>query len=84
MKFHLNYSDITLPEQLINSLELFISKEKLKAVRLLKYPKILRALEYYLGLTGYLRSYIDYYAQLASPLQALKTSFLKKTPESGQ
>ncbi len=50
----------------------------------MKYPEILAALEYYLGLTGYLRSYIHYYAQLASPIQALKTSFLKRAPKIGQ
>lgn len=56
----------------------------MKVVYLLKYPKALGALKYYFSLTGYLRSYIYYYAQLASPLQALKTSLLKKVPESSQ
>ncbi len=83
-KSYLNYLNVALLGQRVNSLGLSISKEKLKRVRLLKYPKTLEALEYYLGLTGYLRSYIYYYAQLASPLQALKTSLLKKAPESGQ
>lgn len=50
----------------------------------MKYPETLKALEYYFGLTGYLGSYIYYYAQLASPLQALKTNLLKRAPESGQ
>lgn len=66
------------------SLGLTTLDKKLKAVRFLKYPKTLGALEYYLGLTGYLRSCIYFYAQLASPLQALKTSLLKGAPESGQ
>lgn len=70
--------------QRVNSLELSTSKEKLKAVRLLKYLETLGALEYYLGLTGCLRSYIHYYAQLVSLLQALKTNFLKRAPESDQ
>ncbi len=83
-KSYLNYPDVALLGQRVNSLGLSTSEEKLKAVRLLKYPETLGALEYYLGLTGYLRSYIHYYAQLASPLQALKTSLLKKAPESGQ
>lgn len=83
-KSYLNYPNIILLGQQINSLRLLTSKENLKAVRLLKYPKTLGALKYYLGLNGYLRSYIHYYAQLASLLQALKTSFLKRTPESSQ
>ncbi len=83
-KSYLNYPNMALLGQRVNSLGLSTSEEKLNAVRLLKYPKTLGALEYYLGLTRYLRSYIHYYAQLASALQALKTRLLKKAPESGQ
>ncbi len=50
----------------------------------MKYPKTLGALKYYLGLTGYLKNYIHYYAQLVSLLQALGTSLLKKALEGGQ
>lgn len=50
----------------------------------MKYPKILETLKYYLGLTKYLKFYIHYNTQLASPLQALKTNPLKKAPESSQ
>lgn len=53
-------------------------------MRFLRYPETLDAMEYYLGLNEYLRSYIHHYAQLASPLQALKTNLLNGTPESGQ
>lgn len=83
-KLYLNYPNVALLGPRVHSLGLFTSKEKLKAVCLLKYPAILRAFEYYLGLTGYLITYIHYYAQLASPLQALKTSLLKKAPQSCQ
>lgn len=64
-KSYLNYPDVGLLGQRVNSLGLTTSEEKLKAVRLLQYPETLGALEYYLGLTGYLRSYIHFYAQLA-------------------
>lgn len=60
------------------------SDEKLKAICLLRYLETLRALEYYLGLTGYLRFYIHFYTQMASPLQAFKTRLLKGAPDSGQ
>ena len=83
-KSYLNYPDVALLGQRVNSLGLSTSEEKLKAVHLLRYSETLGALEYYLGLTGYLRSYIHYYAQLASLLQALKTSLLKKAPERSQ
>ena len=83
-KLYLNYPDISLFGQQVNSLGLTTSDKKLKAIRLLHYLETLGALEYYLDLTGYLRSYIHFYAQLASPLQALKTRLLKGAPETGQ
>lgn len=61
-KSYLNYPDVTLLGQCVNSLGLSTSEENLKTVCLLKYSKTLKALKYYLGLTGYLRSYIHYYA----------------------
>ena len=83
-KSFLNYPDVRLLGQLVNSLGLTISEEKLRAIKHITYPDTLGALEYYLGLTGYLRSYIHFYAQLAAPLQALKTSLLRNAPVSGQ
>lgn len=83
-KSFLNYPDIGLFGQQVNSLGLTTSEEKLKAIRLLNYPDTLGALEYYLGLTGYLQSYIHFYAQLAAPLQEVKTSLLRHTPVAGQ
>ena len=82
-KTYLNYPDVGLLGQRINSLGLATADDKLKAIRLLKYPDTLGALEYYLGLTGYLRSYVHFYAQLAEPLHSLKTSLLKGAPIAG-
>ena len=61
-KSYLNYPDVGLLGQRVNSLGLITFDEKLKAIRLLCYPETLGALEYYLGLTGYLMSYIHFYA----------------------
>ena len=83
-KSYLNYPDVSLLGQRVNSLGLTTSAEKLKAIQLLTYPDTLGALEYYLGLIGYLRNYIHFYAQLAAPLQALKTALLRDAPVSGQ
>lgn len=80
----LNYPDIGFLGQKVNSLGLTTAKDKLQAIKLLSYPDMLGTLEYYLGLTRYLCSYIYFYAQLAEPLQALKTSFLKGAPVAGQ
>lgn len=53
-KPYLNYLDIGLLGQRVNSLGLTISKKKLKAVRLFTYLDMLGIWEYYLSLTGYL------------------------------
>ena len=83
-KSFLNYPDVRLLGQRVNSLGLTTSDEKLNAIRLLTYSDTLRALEYYLGLTRYLQSYIHFYAQLAAPLQELKTLLLRNAPVAGQ
>lgn len=79
-KSYLNYLDIGIPGQRVNSLSLTTSEEKLRAIQFFTYPDTLGALEYYLDLTEYLQNYIHFYAQLAAPLQALKTSLLHHAP----
>ena len=56
------------------------AEDKVAAIRQLTYPTTLGKLEHYLGLTGYLRTGVHYYAQLAAPLQELKTRLLKDSP----
>ena len=68
----------------MNFLGLTITKNKLYAIQLLTYSKILRELEYYLGLARYLQSYISFYAQLAKPFQALKKLLLERALVAGQ
>ena len=83
-KSFLNYPDVGLLGQRVNSLGLTTSNKKLKAIWLLAYPDTLGALGYYLGLIRYLRSYIYFYAQLAAPIQKLKTSLFRHAPVAGQ
>ena len=83
-KSFFNNPDVGLLGQRVNSLDFTTLEEKLQAIKHLIYPKTLGALEYYLGLTGYLRNYIHFYAQLTAPLQALKTSLLCDAPVSKQ
>lgn len=82
-KSFLNYPDVGLLGQRVNSLGLTTSDKKLKAIRLLTYPNTLGALKYYLGLIGYLRRYIHFYAQLAAPFQELKTLLFRHAPVAG-
>lgn len=83
-KLFLNYPDVGLLGQRVNSLELTTSDEKLTAMYFLTYPDMLEALKYYLGLTEYLQNHIYFYAQLAAPLQELKTLLLHLVPLAGQ
>ena len=82
-KIYLNYPDIGFLGQRVNFLGLTTSDDKLRAIQLLCYSKTLGALEYYLGLIGYLQSYIHFYAQLTEPLQLLKTLLLRSAPIAG-
>lgn len=82
-KAFLGFPDVRLLGQKVNSLGLATSEEKLKAISQLRYPQTLGGLEHYLGLTGYLRQYVHFYAQLARPLQDLKTKLLKEAPTKG-
>lgn len=82
-KTFLNYPDVGLFGQEDNTLGLTTAKEKLDVIRFLQYPLTMGVLKYYLGLIGYFRSYIHYYAQLAELLQALKMIMLKSAPLLG-
>jgi hypothetical protein len=72
-KAFIGYPSVQLLGQKVDSFGLTTSEEKLRAITQLEFPKTLRQLETYLGMTGYLRHYIPYYAQLVEPLQARKT-----------
>ena len=82
-KTYLGYPNVNLLGRRVDSLGMATAEDKLEAIRMLKYPATLGDLEHYLGLTGYLRSSVHYYAQLAQSLQALKTSLLKQAPTKG-
>lgn len=83
-KSFLNNPNVRFLGQRVNSLGLTTLEEKLKTIKHLTYPETLGALEYYFGQISYFQSYIYLYAQLATPIQALKISFLYDTPVSGQ
>ena len=72
-KSFLGYPTVILLGQRVDSLGLTTSEEKLAAISALEFPRNLRDLEVFLGLTGWLRSSIAKYAQLAQPLQQRKT-----------
>ena len=57
------------------------SAEKIRAIQTKHFPADLHELEMYLGLTRWLRSSIPQYAQIAKPLQELKTKTTQKLPD---
>lgn len=75
---------MSLLEQRIDFSGLTTTTKKLQTIKLLIYFKMFEVLEYYLRLTGYLRSYIHFYTKLSKPLHFLKTRFLKSAPVSSQ
>lgn len=76
-KTYLDYSSVTLLDQKVNSFDLSIVFEKLKAISQLKFSLTLKDLKSYLDLTRWLRNYILYYAQLIELLQRRKTLMLR-------
>lgn len=84
IKSFLNYPNVGLFGQRVDFLGLMTAEDKLQAIKLLAYPNMLEVLKYYLGLNGYLRSYIYFYAQLAKLFQTFKTSLLKGASVASQ
>lgn len=82
-KAFVGYPSVKLLGQKVDSLGLATAEEKLAAISKLKFPTTLRQLETYLGLTGWLREYVEHYAKKAEPLQLRKTALLKGAPVAG-
>ena len=76
-KSFLAYPSVQLLGQRVDAFGLATDEEKLKAISQLAFPKSLRHLEHYLGLTGYLRQYIPFYSSVAEPLQQRKVKLYK-------
>jgi hypothetical protein len=83
-KSYLGYPDVELLGFRVNGLGLSTTKERVAAFRNLAFPDQLKALEQYLGSTGFLRHLIPYYAQLAAPLQARKVALLAEGRKEGK
>ena len=54
-KSFLGYPSVQLLGQKVDVLKVATSRDKLRAIALLKFPESLKQLETYLGMTGYLR-----------------------------
>ncbi len=82
-KSYLGYPSVVLLGQRVDSLGMSTSAEKIAAITSLRFPYTLRDLEFFLGLTGWLRSSVSHYAQRALPLQERKTALTKDISSNG-
>ena len=83
-KTHLGYPSLILLGQRVDAYGMTTDEEKIKAITALCFPITLKELETYLGLTGWLRSYVPYYTQIVESLQRQKTLLLKAAPHKGK
>ena len=67
-KSFIKYPSVSLLGQYIDRFGLITAENKFKAITALKFPYILKELETYIGITGWLRQYVPYYLTLAAPL----------------
>ena len=81
-KTYLGYPTISLLGQRVDRFGLSTAQEKLAAILRLRFPKTLKDLETYLGMTGWLRDYVPFYAQKADALRKCKTMLLKASPSN--
>ena len=80
-KSFLGYPTATVLGQRVNGFGLTAHEDKIRAILDIKFPSTLHQLEHYLGLTGWLRQHIPYYAQITEPLHARKIALLKPAPQ---
>jgi hypothetical protein len=83
-KSFIGYPSVELLGFQVDALGLSTMKDRMAAFQSLEFPAQLKALETYLGATGFLRHLIPYYAQLAEPLQKRKTALLAKGRAEGR
>ena len=76
-KAYLVYPSVQLLGQKVSFLRLATSEEKLLAISKLTFPRNLRELKMYLGLTEWLQEYVLHYTAVIKPLQEWKTELLK-------
>ena len=78
IKSYLKYSSITLLGQKVDSLNMFISAEKIVVIIALHFSNNLKKIDHFLDLIEYLRSSILKYAQRINSLQEKKITFIRQ------
>lgn len=83
-KAYVAFPKVSLLGQRVDALGMTTPEDKIKAIAGLEFPRTLRQLETYLGMTGALRQYVPLYAKKAEPLQIRKTELLRGSPIKGR
>jgi hypothetical protein len=83
-KSFISYLTVELLGFQVNVLGLLTTAEQTTAFQKLEFPAQLKALESYLGTTGFLQHLIPYYIQLVDPLQKHKIALLAKGQAEGR
>lgn len=83
-KAHVAFPKVSLLGQCVDALGMTTPEDKIKVIAGLEFPRTLRQLETYLGMTGALRQYVPLYAKKAEPLQIRKTELLRGSPIKGR
>ena len=73
-KSFINYLSVELFGFYVDALDIYFTEDCIQGFRQLEFLATLKALETYLGATGFLCSLIPYYVQIADPLQQRKTT----------
>ncbi|KAJ5789125.1 uncharacterized protein N7518_006136 [Penicillium psychrosexuale] len=70
-KAYVPFPEVSLLGQRVDALGMTTPEDKIKAIAGLEFPRTLRQLETYLGMTGALRQYVPHYAKKSEPLQVI-------------
>ena len=83
-KFYIRYSIVELLRYYIDVLKMYSIEDRIQSFYKLEFLFILKTLETYLKVIGFLRSIILYYIQIADSLQKYKVEMFIKGREEGR
>jgi len=76
-KCSIGFKKIQLLGHIVDQFGIYTVEAKTAAIRNMAFPSTLAELEYFLGLTGYYRQFVPFYALRAAPLRKLATELTK-------
>jgi hypothetical protein len=83
-KCYIGYHSVQLLGHVVDRFGLSTLPEKVAAISTMQFPKNLKELELFIGLSGYYRHFIAHYAALIEPLQKRKTAMLRGVARRGK